>query len=154
MGSKLDPFVHVLGTMPDAHVAYIAGCSREFVRQQRNKRGIKLCVNSHKIAGKKFQISQDAQNGIRLLGGQLTDVEIAAKYKISKVTAGKYRRRFAIKRASMPTKFNWTAELLALMGQVSDKEMARLAGCCVMTAFRKRKSLGIPMRADKRRKAA
>lgn len=46
----------------------------------------------------------------------------------------------------------WPDEVLSKMGQVSDTDMGKLAGVCVMTAYRKRISMKIEMSVDNRRR--
>lgn len=147
--SKLDPFIHLLGTTPDADVARLAGCSRERVRQVRGIHNILLPPENR---GKHNLLAPAVYEALARLAGTLTDAETARQAGCSERLVGNYRRQHGIKaHPASYQRFPFTPEHLALMGVLSDRLVAEQAGCGLMTVFHYRKKHGIAQAYDGRR---
>lgn len=87
--------------------------------------------------------------------GQVPDTTLAKQYGVSPTTIGKRRGELGIGPAGVAARIRqpgsrskrptgeWTAELLDLLGKVTDQEVARLSGYSRPTVTQKRVSLGI-----------
>lgn len=61
----------------------------------------------------------------------------------SLVSSPPQRNAVLVRLKAMPGRFRWTAELVALLGKVADREVARRAGVCPQTVVRERKRRNI-----------
>lgn len=131
----------LLGTVPDRVVAEGTGLHHRTVGEERRRRGIPPSIGWRP----KFEWTPEM---IALLG-TMTDAEVARGLGMSKTTVCTERRLRDIPPFTPPAhdsfrRYPWSPEDLALLGQVSDHEVARLLGLCATTVRLKRVKLGIP----------
>lgn len=81
--------------------------------------------------------------------GKHPDYWIASTYRVKRGTVIALRRRLGIPGFGMDTSSRWPKKLLALLGHVSDKELAHRFGLRWEAIFNKRVHLGIRMQPRK-----
>jgi hypothetical protein len=130
----------LLGKISDAGLAKKAGVCLNTVRVERHRRGLEP-FNSQRSP------IEWTPEKVALLGTQ-TDAEVAQLLGIhaSSVCYARHVRGIPAFRQYLgsPRSFPWTAEDLAMLGKLSDHEVAKTLGLSPSTVARKRRILGIP----------
>lgn len=130
-----------LGKETDRSIAEDAGVAATGVLMQRRRLGIPP-----------YDMSSWCTPEITVLLGTMQDKKVAAIANVSHLVVGEMRYKLGIpscasrKRGSRP---DWvTSEVVAMMGKISDAEIAKSTGRCTASVSRARSSLGIPSFRD------
>lgn len=99
----LDPFAHLLGTMPDAKIAEMAGVSRTLVLYRRQRDGIEAYGNRSKGRSGGRRGRKSVLLPFVELMGIRSDAEIARMAGCNKDNVTSYRRRHGIRSSVSPT---------------------------------------------------
>lgn len=130
-----------LGQIPDAKLAELAGVSAVTIVAERQRRGIEA------FRLRRADIEWTPEMIAQL--GTAGDREVAQALGISQTCVRRKRARLGIRPFHIlprgpSRRFPWTAEDLALLGKLTDKEVAVRLGVTVTTVARRRQELGIP----------
>jgi hypothetical protein len=130
----------LLGVLPDVEVAVKAGLSSQAVAAERRRRGI----GPARPRRKPIEWTDEM---IELLGTD-SDNAVAARLGVGRGSVAYKRHQLGIPPANPPphekaTGHRWRPEELALLGKISDSELARFVGLTPSSISRKRQRLGI-----------
>lgn len=125
----------------DAEISAQLGCTRENVRQTREKGGLPPDRQAPRRAAKVDRILADAS--IRAQLGERPDSEIARAYSVSPLTVSAARRALGIAAAPRPSRIRAYETQL---GVLPDREVAQLAKTSMVAVVRWRARRGIPSR--------
>jgi hypothetical protein len=136
-----EELLRCLGVLPDAAVATKAGIGPRAVAAERRRRGIPP-------ARPRRPPIEWTEDMLALLGTD-SDAAVARELGVHKESVGYKRHQLGIPAFHPPRhdncrKFSWQPEDLALLGKVSDGELARTLGLATASVNRKRQQLGIP----------
>lgn len=136
-----EDLVALLGVLPDAAVGAKAGLDRQAVAAERRRRGIPP-------ARPRRPPIEWTDDMIALLGAD-SDAAVARALGISRGSVAGKRGRLGIPPFNPAPHdqhrgFPWQPEDLALLGKVSDGELARTLGLARTSVTNKRQKLGIP----------
>ncbi len=134
--------VALLGQIPDQELARRAGVGVDTVATERQRRGIEACY------AKRDPIRWTPEMIERL--GTASDREVAEELRIPRSCVRRKRTLLGIppffptQAHVRPRTAKWTRKNLALLGKVTDKELARRMKVSYTTVNGKRRQLGIP----------
>jgi DNA-binding transcriptional regulator YdaS (Cro superfamily) len=136
-----EELVALLGVLPDTAVAAQAGLDRQAVAAERRRRGIPP-------ARPRRSATAWTEEMLALLGTD-SDAAVARKFGIRPGSVTYKRHQLGIPPFNPPPhdqyrRFAWQPEYLAMLGKVSDRELAKALGLARASVTRKRQRLGIP----------
>lgn len=136
-----EELLELLGVLPDEAVAAKAGISRGAVGAERRRRAIPPARPPRPPI-------EWTEEMLALLGTD-SDAAVARELGIQPATVSRKRSRLGIPPFHPPPhdqyrRFPWKPEELALLGKVSDGELAKTLGLAKTTVTNKRQSLGLP----------
>lgn len=128
-----------LGEVSDIEIAKKVGCSREYVRQVREKQGIKAPPRPPQMRNRTPEVTLAAA---RARAGREPDKKIAKDLGIGwqrvrkmRIQAGIDLRRIAVS--------DFQESIKPFLGQMSDAKLAKKFGCSWATVIRLRKKFGV-----------
>lgn len=140
VGSVLDEHEHLLGSMPDAVIAEMAGCSRQMVAIVRAKRGIPAMGPAACERWHRDRVVADVVGRL----GREPDRVLAASIGVPEATITQARRERGIAPAARAHGTGRLAPYIGILGTMPDRMVAEMAGVSHVGVCKLRTRLGIP----------
>lgn len=133
----------LLGTMSDQDLAVKLGCKRAHVSGRRYL--LRIPKYSHSIIPENEFVWTQAMDALL---GTMLDQDLAEKLGCTAAAVRNRRRLLEIPGCRNPisaaNKVEWTPAMDALLGTITDTDLAKLMGCSKSSVLTRRRQLGIP----------